>query len=65
MKLVDTVYKKIEQLVEKYVIEFSPEELRYIRWLAAAAAAADDAERLHNKLIFVENVVLAPEKCFL
>lgn len=69
---IDIVRKPpVEQPIEKIVLELTPEEARYIRWLAgwhaghAAFAGDDAAERLYRKLEAVANVPLDGSKCFL
>lgn len=60
MKVVSQKYK--EAPVEYYVMQFTPEELRYIRYLAQDAAGA--AARLFDKLDFVKDVPLNGIECF-
>lgn len=63
------VHKVVTPPVEKYILELSPEELRYIRYLIyqqeqGASADLAAADRLYSMTECVKDVPLNGDVCF-
>ena len=77
MKVIETKYKRVEQPVESYLVEFTPDELKYIKILALCMVnkqaytehsldinVLSAASRLFNKLAFTANINPCLYDCF-